>query len=243
MPVDTKKQQLADKVEEVIQNRDFGYILLLTDAYLYEEMVQEAFEKKDLPDFIESEDVRHKLILTNKQSPEGWSEVLTKNELINDQEIQKAIDNEDELVTAMLNEIEGNFDVDVEIQEELDEILQRKPDVKTLSDALEQAYDEREFVEFLKEEDNELLEENWKEALQEQGFPNHLDKNSNDIDYTVHVTITKSFDDLAERYLDEAREEQNANLYAAKDINQILVNEKAYELEIEIESDAEDFNE
>lgn len=241
MAVDTKKQQLADKVEEVLQSRDFAKELQANDEYLYEEIIREALEKKDVPDFIEPNDIKKKEVtLTSKQTPEGWAEHLSKTELLNEVEMQQAIDNEDELVTVMLNELEGNFDIDVDIQEELSEILERKPDVKTLSDALEQAYEEWNFVEYLKENDNELLDERWKESLQENGFPPHIDKNSNDVEYTVHVTINKSFDDFAERYLEDAREKENVRLYASENINEIIAKEKAFELEIEFESDAED---
>ncbi|HCX2884250.1 TPA: hypothetical protein ACJULA_002551 [Staphylococcus aureus] len=240
MPVaEQNKQQLADKVEELIQSRNFGEELRAYDAYVYEEMVRDAMENKDIPDFIEPSDVEHELILTNKQSPEAWAETLTQRELLNEQDVKQALDDEEELVQSMLNEIEGNFDAEVEFKEELDEVLMRKPDVKTLSDELENNYDEYTFVEYLKENENELLQERLNETLQEEGFPSDVDKQN--IEYSVDVSIEQSFDTLAERYLEEAREEENARIYAQENINEILEKEKAFSLDITIDSDAEDY--
>ncbi|WP_113589874.1 hypothetical protein [Staphylococcus aureus] len=240
MPVaEQNKQQLADKVEELIQSRNFGEELRAYDAYVYEEMVRDAMENKDIPDFIEPSDVEHELILTNKKSPEAWAETLTQRELLNEQDVKQALDDEEELVQSMLNEIEGNFDAEVEFKEELDEVLMRKPDVKTLSDELENNYDEYTFVEYLKENENELLQERLNETLQEEGFPSDVDKQN--IEYSVDVSIEQSFDTLAERYLEDAREEENARIYAQENINEILEKEKAFSLDITIDSDAEDY--
>ncbi|MBJ8217074.1 hypothetical protein [Staphylococcus pseudintermedius] len=62
-----QKQKLTEKIEEIIQSTDFGQLLGTTDAYLYEQMVIDAFEQNDMPQDIEPQDVNHELILKNKK--------------------------------------------------------------------------------------------------------------------------------------------------------------------------------
>ena len=61
------------------------------------------------------------------------------------------------------------------------------------------------------------------------------------IEYVTHISLTTDFDTLAEKYLEEAREQRNSSMYASENIFNILEKEKAYEIsEIEITSDAEE---
>ena len=234
-------QQLSTKVEELLESRDFGSELASNDAYLYEEMVKDAFEQKDIPSDIEAKDLEPepKLKLKSKLTAEAWSHLLARESIHNEIELREALENEEELVGEMLNHLDGNFDADIEIEEELSEIRNRKPDVKTLSDDLENTYDEATFVEHLKENENEVLLEKVREYATEEGISQDVPVSK--IEYITHISLTTDFDTLAEKYLEEAREQRNSSMYASENIFNILEKEKAYEIsEIEITSDAEE---
>ncbi|HFD6103765.1 TPA: hypothetical protein ACF5GV_002859, partial [Staphylococcus aureus] len=69
-------QKLSEKIEEILQSTNFGQLLETTDAYLYEEMVRDAFEQKDMPEDIDTKDVNHELILKSNKSADSWAELL-----------------------------------------------------------------------------------------------------------------------------------------------------------------------
>lgn len=237
MPINEKqKVQLAEKVEEVIQSTNFGEVLRVYDAYTYEEMVHDAFESVDMPSDIEPQDVKHELTITNKTNPEAWAELLASKDILDGAELKKVLDNEDELAQYMvLDHFDGNFEATVEIKEELHEIRERKPDVKTLSDELENVYDETEFIEYLKQERKDEFDEKVRELAADEGVP--VDTPVEKIPYTAYINLTKDFDTLAERYLEQAIEKESVSTFAVEYINNILVEEKAYELDIEVDAE------
>lgn len=234
-----QKQILAEKIEEIIQSTDFGLLLKAIDAYLYEQMVLDAFEQNDMPQDIEPEDVSHELILKNKKSSEAWAEQLSREDIHSEADLKECVENESELSQLMLQHIEDNFDAEVEIKEELSEIRERKPDVKTLSDALELAYEENGFIEYLKETEPDKLNEHIKESAIDEGIPQ--DTPIEEIPYAIYVSLKTDFDTLAEKYLEEAKESGSTSMYAQENVNRILVQDEAYELDVEV--DKEQFEE
>ncbi|MCG2076137.1 hypothetical protein K4P40_11205 [Staphylococcus epidermidis] len=232
-------QKLSEKIEDILQSTNFGDLLATTDAYLYEEMIIDAFEQKDMPEDIEPKDVNHELILKSNKSSDSWAELLSREEIQSESDLNDYLDKEEDLAQLMLNHIEGNFDAEVEIKEELNEVRERKPDVKTLSDALENAYEENEFIEYLKENETDKFKEKVKEVASDEGIPHNTPVE--EIPYTAYISLESDFDSIAERHLEEAIEKENATMYAHENINRILVQDEAYELDIEV--DKEQFEE
>lgn len=232
-------QKLSEKIEEILQSTNFGHLLETTDAYLNEEMVRDAFEQKDMPEDIEPKDVNHELILKSNKSADSWAELLSREEIHSESDLNDYLDKEEELAQLMLNHLEGNFDAEVEIKEELSEVRERKPDVKTLSDSLENAYEENEFIEHLKENEKDKFNEKVKEVASDEGIPH--DTPVEEIPYTAYINLKSDFDTIAEKHLDEAIEKESATTYAHENINRILVEDEAYELDIEV--DKEQFEE
>lgn len=230
-----QKQKLSEKIEEVIQSTNFGSVLATTDAYLYEQMVIDAFEQNDMPNDIEPQDVNHELTLTNKTNPESWTKLLIREDIHSDETLKSYLDNEEDLAQLMLNHIENNFDATVEIKEELSEVRDRKPDVKTLSDALELAYDENTFIEYLKEEETDKFNEKVRETAADEGIP--YDMTIDEIPYTAYISLKTDFDSLAEKYIEEAKESESTSMYAQENINKLLVQGGFYELDIEVDKD------
>ncbi|WP_457817841.1 hypothetical protein [Staphylococcus aureus] len=230
-----QKQKLSEKIEEVIQSTNFGSVLATTDAYLYEQMVIDAFEQNDMPNDIEPQDVNHELTLTNKTNPESWTELLIREDIHSDETLKSYLDNEEDLAQLMLNHIENNFDATVEIKEELSEVRDRKPDVKTLSDALELAYDENTFIEYLKEEETDKFNEKVRETAADEGIPYEM--TIDEIPYTAYISLKTDFDSLAEKYIEEAKESESTSMYAQENINKLLVQGGFYELDIEVDKD------
>lgn len=236
MPInEQQKKQLENKVEEVIQSTDFGRLFETVDPYTYEEIVKEAFESVDMPSDIEPKDVDHELKLTNKTNPEAWAELLSREDILDGADLKSVLEDDEELAQIMLYHIENNFDATVEIKEELSEIRERKPDVKTLSDELENHYNEPEFIEYLKENRRDEFEERVRELANDEGVPE--DTPVEKIPYTAYVSLTKDFDTLAEKHLEQATEKESASTYAAENINEILVEDEAYELDIEVDAE------
>ncbi|QIW09109.1 hypothetical protein [Staphylococcus pseudintermedius] len=230
-----QKQKLTEKIEEIIQSTDFGQLLGTTDAYLYEQMVIDAFEQNDMPQDIEPQDVNHELILKNKKNSGAWAELLTREEIHNELDLKDYLDKEEELAQLMLNHIEGNFDAAVEIKEELSEIRDRKPDTKTLSDALELAYDETTFIEYLKENETDKFNEKVREIATEEGVS--YDTRIDDIPYEAYVNLKIDFDSLADKHLEDAKESESTAMYAQENINNLLAKGDFYELDIEIDKE------
>ncbi|HDG9757021.1 TPA: hypothetical protein PBY39_002372 [Staphylococcus aureus] len=240
MPINEQQiQKLSEKIEDILQSTNFGDLLATTDAYLYEEMVIDAFEQKDMPEDIEPKDVNHELILKSNKSSDSWAELLSREEIQSESDLNDYLDKEEDLAQLMLNHIEGNFDAEVEIKEELNEVRERKPDVKTLSDALENAYEENEFIEYLKENETDKFKEKVKEVASDEGIPHNTPVE--EIPHTAYISLESDFDSIAERHLEEAIEKESATMYAHENINRILVQEKAYELDVEV--DKEQFEE
>lgn len=237
MPINEQQtQELAKKIEDVIQSTDFGRALGTYDDYLYEEMIKQGFEQKNMPSDINPEDVEGKeLKLKNNLSSEAWAELLGRTEIRSEADFRKLIENEEEIVQSMLNNMENRFQATVEITEELSEIRERKPDMKTLSDALENNYDENIFIEYLEQNRSEEIKERVKETASDEGVPQSTPVEK--IPYTVYVRLTKDFDTLAESYLDAAIERGNVTTYASENVSSILLKEKAYEILPEIELD------
>ncbi|HDE9628339.1 TPA: hypothetical protein PD793_002657 [Staphylococcus aureus] len=234
-----QQQKLAEKIEDIIQSTNFGNLLGTLDAYVYEQMVIDAFEQNDMPQDIEPEDVSHELTLTNKKSSEAWAELLSREDIHNSVELEEYLDKEEDLAQLMLEHLEGNFDAEVEIKEELSEIRERKPDMKTLSDALELAYQESEFIEYLKENETNKLNEQIRESAADEGIPH--DTSVDEIPYTLYVSLKTDFDTLAEKYLEEAKESGSTSMYAQENVDRILLQNEAYELDVEV--DKEQFEE
>lgn len=237
MPINEQQtQELAKKIEDVIQSTDFGRALGTYDDYLYEEMIKQGFEQKNMPSDINPEDVEGKeLKLKNNLSSEAWAELLGRTEIRSEADFRKLIENEEEIVQSMLNNMENRFQATVEITEELSEIRERKPDMKTLSDALENNYDENIFIEYLEQNRSEEIKERVKETASDEGVPQSTPVEK--IPCTVYVRLTKDFDTLAESYLDAAIERGNVTTYASENVSSILLKEKAYEILPEIEFD------
>ncbi|NHE44186.1 hypothetical protein G9V14_12425 [Staphylococcus aureus] len=234
-----QQQKLAEKIEDIIQSTNFGNLLGTLDAYVYEQMVIDAFEQNDMPQDIEPEDVSHELTLTNKKSSESWAELLSREDIHNSAELEEYLDKEEDLAQLMLQHLEGNFDAEVEIKEELSEIRERKPDMKTLSDALELAYQENEFIEYLKENDTDSVNEQIRESAADEGIPH--DTPVDEIPYTLYVSLKTDFDTLAEKHLEEAKESGSTSMYAQENVDRILLQDEAYELDVEV--DKEQFEE
>lgn len=237
MPINEQQTvELSKKIEEVIQSTDFARVLEAYDSYLYEEMLKKGFEQKNMPSDIEPKHVEGKeLKLQNKLSSEAWAELLGRTEIQNNTDYKKLLENEEELKQAMLLHMENRFEATVNITEELSEIRERKPDIKTLSDALENSYDEYEFIEVLEQSKKELINERVRETASDEGVPQStpIDK----IPYALYVNLTTDFDTLAERYLDEATENGNTTNYASENVSNILLKENAFEINPEVELD------
>lgn len=244
MPItETQKQALSESVEDVLQSRNFAQELESSDAYLYEEFVNEALQQNDVPDDIEPRDIEHELKMKSKISADAWAEFLI-NEVFFEQDnaLKAAIDNEDNLVETMLGNMDDNFDVEVELKEELSEVRNRKPTVESLTEVFNDEYEENEFVEHLRQNENEILLEKVKEVATENGFPS--DVNVNNLEYSVtNVNLTHGFDILAERYLDDAESFGDARLYTQNNLYNILENEKAFIPDVEIDTDPSELEE
>lgn len=244
MPItETQKQALSESVEDVLQSRNFAQELESSDAYLYEEFVKQALQQNDVPDDIEPRDIEHELKMKSKISADAWAEFLI-NEVFFEQgnALKAAIDKEDILVETMLGNMEDNFDVEVELKEEISEVRNRKPTIESLTEIFNDEYDENEFVERLRQNENEILFEKVKEIATENGFPNNV--NVNDLEYSVtNVNLTQGFDTLAERYLDDAESLGDARLYAQTNLYNILEDEKAFNPDVEIDMEPSELEE
>ncbi|HAC5788984.1 TPA_asm: hypothetical protein GZX72_14250 [Listeria monocytogenes] len=232
---ESQSTKLSEKIEETIQSTDFGIQLGVYDAHLYEQMLREAFEQQDMPDDIEPKDVDCELLLTSTQSPDAWVDILGREEIHNEAELKKVMENKEELVQAMLLHMEGNFKAEVEIREELDEIRERFPDIEKLASKLDDWYDDNLFIEWLEENDPDELHEQVREVASDEGVPEELE--IKDIPYEVYVSLTSSFEALAEVYLEEAREYGDVTMYASENVFNIIDNEDAYEIEVSIDTD------
>ncbi|MCH4441723.1 hypothetical protein [Staphylococcus haemolyticus] len=244
MPItETQKQALSESVEDVLQSRNFAQELESSDAYLYEEFVKQALQQNDVPDDIEARHIDHELKMKSKISGDAWAEFLI-NEVFFEQgnALKAAIDKEDILVETMLGNMEDNFDVEVELKEEISEVRNRKPTIESLTEIFNDEYDENEFVERLRQNENEILFEKVKEIATENGFPNNV--NVNDLEYSVtNVNLTQGFDTLAERYLDDAESLGDARLYAQTNLYNILEDEKAFNPDVEIDMEPSELEE
>ncbi|WP_270251666.1 hypothetical protein [Staphylococcus warneri] len=236
---ETQKTKLAEAVENVLQSRNFGGELATYDDYIHVEMVKDALEQNDVPQDIEPKDINHELTLTSKLNSEAWADVLGQNAIQNRDELNKLVEDEDELVQAMLLQDDDNFDAEVEIKEEISEVRNRKPTKETLKDEMEEVYDSYEFGEFLEENENETLQQAVRDSANDEGFPQDVELK--DIDYTIDdITFTQSFDAVAEKYLDDAEESEDVRGFVAENLYSILENEKQFKVKIRIESDPED---
>ena len=235
---DNQAQQLAEAVENVIQSRNFANELRTYDEYMYEEMVNDALEQNDVPQDINPQDIEHELTLKTSMNSEAWAQQLGNEDIQNADELNKTIDDEDELVQALLYHLD-NFDAQVEIKEEIDEVRNRKPTKESLKEAIEESFDVYEFGEYLRENENEVLNEAIKERAIEEGFPQDVDVKQ--IDYTIDdITLTQSFEAMAENYLDEAEQSEDVRQFIAENLYNKIENDKQFKLDIRIESDPED---
>lgn len=235
---DNQAQQLAEAVENVIQSRNFANELRTYDEYMYEEMVNDALEQNDVPQDINPQDIEHELTLKTSMNSEAWAQQLGNEDIQNADELNKNIDDEDELVQALLYHLD-NFDAQVEIKEEIDEVRNRKPTKESLKEAIEESFDVYEFGEYLRENENEVLNEAIKERAIEEGFPQDVDVKQ--IDYTIDdITLTQSFEAMAENYLDEAEQSEDVRQFIAENLYNKIENDKQFKLDIRIESDPED---
>ncbi|MGK9289342.1 hypothetical protein [Staphylococcus warneri] len=235
---DNQAQQLAEAVENVIQSRNFANELRTYDEYMYEEMVNDALEQNDVPQDINPQDIEHELTLKTSMNSEAWAQQLGNEDIQNADELNKNIDDEDELVQALLYHLD-NFDAQVEIKEEIDEVRNRKPTKESLKEEIEESFDVYEFGEYLRENENEVLNEAIKERAIEEGFPQDVDVKQ--IDYTIDdITLTQSFEAMAENYLDEAEQSEDVRQFIAENLYNKIENDKQFKLDIRIESDPED---
>ncbi|HFE4721662.1 hypothetical protein NSA29_11390 [Staphylococcus warneri] len=235
---DNQAQQLAEAVENVIQSRNFANELRTYDEYMYEEMVNDALEQNDVPQDINPQDIEHELTLKTSMNSEAWAQQLGNEDIQSADELNKNIDDEDELVQALLNHLD-NFDAQVEIKEEIDEVRNRKPTKESLKEEIEESFDVHEFGEYLRENENEVLNEAIKERAIEEGFPQDVDVKQ--IDYTIDdITLTQSFEAMAENYLDEAEQSEDVRQFIAENLYNKIENDKQFKLDIRIESDPED---
>lgn len=235
---DNQAQQLAEAVENVIQSRNFANELRTYDDYMYYQMVNDALEQNDVPQDINPQDIEHELTLKTSMNSEAWAQQLVNEDIQNADELNKNIDDEDVLVQALLYHLD-NFDAQVEIKEEIDEVRNRKPTKESLKEAIEESFDVYEFGEYLRENENEVLNEAIKERAIEEGFPQDVDVKQ--IDYTIDdITLTQSFEAMAENYLDEAEQSEDVRQFIAENLYNKIENDKQFKLDIRIESDPED---
>ncbi|MBO0377075.1 hypothetical protein [Staphylococcus warneri] len=235
---DNQAQQLAEAVENAIQSRNFANELLIYDDYMYYQMVNDALEQNDVPQDINPQDIEHELTLKTSMNSEAWAQQLANEDIQNADELNKNIDDEDVLVQALLYHLD-NFDAQVEIKEEIDEVRNRKPTKESLKEAIEESFDVYEFGEYLRENENEVLNEAIKERAIEEGFPQDVDVKQ--IDYTIDdITLTQSFEAMAENYLDEAEQSEDVRQFIVENLYNKIENDKQFKLDIRIESDPED---
>lgn len=234
MPINEEnKEELAEKIEKIIQSTDFSMALKSYDKYLYEEMIKKGFEQKNMPKDIEPDDVEGKeLKLTNNLSSDAWAELLSKSEIHSVNTLKRVMDNDAELIRLMLNHMDNNFRAIVEINESLNEIRLRKPNLKSLSNAFSRHYDKHEFERYIEEREASSIKESIREKASEEGISSStsIDK----VPYKLNVNLTKDFDSIAERYLEKAINYGNTNLYVANNLFDILIKEKAYKMEIDV---------
>lgn len=237
MPINEEQTvELSKKIEEVISSTNFAHELDVYHAYLYEQMLYQGFEQLNMPSDIKPEDVKGKeLKLENNLSPDAWAELLGRTEIHNPSDYKKLLESEEELVQVMLLNMDNRFKATVVVTEELSEIRERKPDMKTLSDALENSYDEYAFIETLEQEKKDQINERVRETASDEGVPQSTPIEK--IPYALYVNLTIDFDTLAERYLEEAIEYGNTRNYAVENVSKILLKENAYEINPEVELD------
>lgn len=237
MPINEEQTvELSKKIEEVISSTNFANVLETYDPYLYEQLLLQGFEQLNMPSDIELDDVEGKeLKLENNLNSEAWAELLGRTEVTNINDYKKLLESEEVLQQAMLLHMDNRFKATVIITEELREIRGRKPDIKTLSDELENSYDEYAFIEVLEENKKEQIKERVRETASDEGVPQSTPIEK--IPYALYVNLTIDFDTLAERYLEEAIEYGNTRNYAVENVSKILLKENAYEINPEVELD------
>lgn len=235
MPINEQQtRELSKKIEDVIRSTNFSRILKDYDLYLYEELIKKGFEQKNIPNDIKPEDVEGKeLKLQNKLSSDSWAELLSRKEIHNEPELKRVLADSEMLARYMLDNMDANFIVTVEITESLREIRDRKPDIKTLSNAFSNAYDKHVFIKYLEENEDDIIKERVRERLTDEGVAVSIPIDK--IPYKLDVRLTTNFDSIAERYLDYAIEYGKTTVYASKNIYNILKNEKAYKIDIKVD--------
>lgn len=237
MPINEAQTiELSKKIEDVIQSTNFALALKNYNVYLYNEVIKQGFEQKNMPSDIKLQDVARKEVkIQNQLSSEAWAELLARTNIHNEVDLQRVLRNREEIIEFMLEHMENRFQIIVEIDEELSEIRERKPDKKTLSNAFANNYEEHTFKKRLEEDKNDVIKERVRETASDEGVSETIP--IKEIPYTINVNLTTDFDALAERHLEAAIESENTTKFASENIFKILMKENAYEINVKIDLD------
>lgn len=239
----TKRQieELASRFSnEFSDGVELGQKFRADDEKTAEEITDQALRSEKFPIDANMYNTKIDIIISNGMSDEEWAEsYIEAHNIGTSEEFQQALN--DDLYFFIADNL-NKTKISVKIHDSLKEWLEKHGTVEYLAEEMEKAYEENELEEIIPVEDKTEVDEKLRQALSEEGFPSDTDVD--EIEYLINnVKLTTTYEALAEKHIDDIESSGSVQNYINNRFYQDIIKDDAYNFEVEITSDPEEFQE
>lgn len=241
MAIENKLEQL---LEQTWNSKEFSEFFMENYEPDLAIVVKEALREQGYPITANYINIDFFLYSENKGTWDFWASEAEK-EIVDktNAEIRKFFEaNRDMYMYANHKE---KFVFKVEFRESPEEFINRQPPKEAVSNALQESWDDRELLEYIKASGNpyEPLFEAIREQLKEERFPNPEKINLNEIRFSVQVRNKLDFDSWAEMAIEKYIYKTLDEFIKNRMFIMYLQNPRYLDFEVEIITLLEEWNE
>lgn len=243
----TKAQRnvLQKQFELAFQDKELVTAFKEDYENIYERMAQDVLTQNGFPKMTEINDNVVEMEIKPKSDVEPFVDYVEGSDDIEDDDDFEHIRTDGSYFIEIILERENlrHTNISFRIKKDPSEYLEEHPTEQYLAKEMSKAYDKNELEKHVKE-NSEFKEEELREYLVDEGFPEDVDLNK--VKYSMdNLQLTDSFTNIAEMILDTGRfsSGDRVNSFVKRDMYKIIVDGKLYEYDFRLESDPHELEE
>lgn len=213
--------------------------------HIYERMAQDVLNQNGFPKMTEVNDKVVEMEIKPKSDVIPFVDYVEASDDIQDDDDFEHIRSDGSYFIEIILERENlsHTNISFRIKVDPNEYIDEHPTEQHLAKEMSKTYDVNEFEKHIME-NSEFKEEELREYLVDEGFPEDVDLNK--VKYSIdNLVVSDSFENIAEMLLDtgEFRPGDKVSTFVKKDMYKMLINHKLYEYDFRLESDPHDLEE
>lgn len=240
-----QRNVLQKQFELAFQDDDLVEAFKEDYEHIYEQMAQDVLNQNGFPKMTEVNDKVVEMEIKPKSDVMPFVDYVEASDDIQDDDDFEHIRSDGSYFIEIILERENlsHTSISFRIKVDPNDYIDEHPTEQHLAKEMSKAYDVNEFEKHIME-NSEFKEEELREYLVDEGFPEDVDLNK--VKYSIdNLVVSDSFENIAEMLLDtgEFRPGYKVSTFVKKDMYKMLIDHKLYEYDFRLESDPHDLEE